>query len=289
MKMGGGTSALLAATWLAAAGVAYAAPPKAAQPSIESELVRAGVAAYEDLDYPRCVSELQGALAETLTRAEKIVTYKTLGFCHVALNQPHDARTDFEKLLRLDENFELDRSVSPRIRAPFEAARAAVATGQAAGGGFTVPMVKPQLLPARPKEGQAVMVSVAYPGGVAERIELFYRTRGQAVFSRVAGEGKADGRFLLTVPGMNVHAPALEYYLVLLDEADAAVARAGTLGQPLALDVEARKRPIYTKAWFWGVIGGIAAAGAIVGAVVATQTGSEIGKNTPATVTIQPQ
>jgi hypothetical protein len=280
--------ALLAAALVLVVGPARAAP---AQPEIESDLVRAGVAAYDELDFPRCVAELTKALDEALTREEKLVTYKTLGFCHVALQRSDEAQADFERLLRIDETFELDHRVSPRIRAPFEKARAAVATGQgmsAGAGQATLPLARPSVAPALAKEGQAITVSLAYPGGVAEKVQLFYRTRGQALYSRAVGEGKS-GQFVVTVPGIYVRAPALEYYLVLLDDTGAAVSRAGSLAQPLAVDVRAPKKPLYAKGWFWGVLGGVAAAGAIVAAVVATTTGGGVSKNAPASVTIQPQ
>ena len=82
--------------------------------------------------------------------------------------------------------------------------------------------------------------------------------------------------------------PALEYYLVVLDDSGASVALAGTLGQPLGVDVQARKRPVYTKGWFWGVLGGVAVVGAGVATAVVLSTRSSISASTPATISIQP-
>ena len=87
---------------------------------------------------------------------------------------------------------------------------------------------------------------------------------------------------------MHVEAPALEYYLVVLDENGASVALAGTLGQPLAVDVEGRKRPVYVKGWFWGVMAGVAVVGAGVATAVVLSTRSSISASTPATISIQP-
>ena len=58
--------------------------------------------------------------------------------------------------------------------------------------------------------------------------------------------------------------------------------------QPLAVDVEGRKRPVYVKGWFWGVIGGVAVVGAGVATAVVLTTRSSIGASTPATISIQP-
>ena len=102
--------------------------------AIESDLVKQGIAAYNDLEYLRAVELLQKALQETLTRDEKIVTFQTLAFAHVALGKHDDAVRDFENLLRIDGRFELDRTISPRVRAVFEEARGQVATGGTGGG-----------------------------------------------------------------------------------------------------------------------------------------------------------
>ncbi|MGZ3441911.1 MAG: hypothetical protein ACXVDD_20465 [Polyangia bacterium] len=268
--------------------VALAAP--AAHAAIESELVRQGIAAYNDLEYPRAIDLLHKALQETLTREEKVVTFQTLAFAHVALGKHDDAVKDFESLLRIDGGFELDRTISPRVRSVFEEARGHVATqGPTAGGaGHDLAALHPLVTPTRIKEGQAVTVASAYPGGVASSVELFYRTRGRDVFAKLKSPVDPAGNFSVTVPGMHVESPALEYYLVVLDENGASVALAGTLGQPLAVDVAGRKRPVYTKGWFWGVLGGVAVVGAGVATAVVLTTRSSISSSTPATISIQP-
>src|SRR5260370_4927777 len=88
-----------------------------AHAEIESELVKQGIAAYNDLEYPHAIELLQKALQETLTREEKLITYQTLAFAHVALDKTEAAIFDLENVLHLDESFELDRTISPRVRA----------------------------------------------------------------------------------------------------------------------------------------------------------------------------
>ena len=259
-----------------------------ARAEVESDLVKAGVAAYEDLEYGKSVELLKKALRETLTKEERVVTYRTMAFAHVALNKPDDAREDFESLLRIDPSYQPDRTISPRVRTVFEAAKAHVATSaQPVGDENRTPAVQPRITPAEPRAGQPVSLRLDYPGGVAVKVELFYRTRGQNRFSSVEVAGHA-GHFEVTVPGLHVGAPAFEWYLLLLDDTGSAVATAGSRGQPLAFDVAARKVPIYKRGVFWGVLGGVLAAGAIVGGVLAATLPSKIGPNTPATLTIMP-
>jgi tetratricopeptide (TPR) repeat protein len=261
-----------------------------AHAAIDSDLVKQGLAAYNALEYPRAIDLLHKALQETLTHDEKMVTFQTLAFAHVAVGRHDDAVADFEELLRIDGSFELDRTISPRVRAVFEEARGRVATEGAGAGdaGHALSELRPSVTPVRVKDGQALTIAAAYPGGVAASVELFYRTRGQNVFAKLKAPIGVGGGFSVTVPGMQVAAPALEYYVVVLDENGASVALAGTLGQPLAVDVQARKRPVYTRGWFWGVIGGIAVVGAGVATAVALSTHSTVSSSTPATISIQP-
>jgi hypothetical protein len=139
------------------------------------------------------------------------------------------------------------------------------------------------------KEGQALSVTGAYPGGLANHIELFYRTRGDNVYAKTTAPVDPAGHFDVTIPGMQVKAPAVEYYLVVLDDSGASVAAGGSLGQPLDLAVQGRKKPVYTKGWFWGVLAGAAVVAGGVATAVALSTRSNITPTTPATVTIQPQ
>jgi tetratricopeptide (TPR) repeat protein len=258
-----------------------------ARADIESELVQKGVAAYNDLEYPKAIDLLNKALKETLTREERVATYRTLAFSHVALGDIDKARGDFENLLRTDPKSSLDRSASPKVRGLFEEAKGKLATGVIKPEvGKTLAELTPELRPAAPKEGEALVVDVYHPGGIAVTLQLFYRTRGTANFSKVSGEGSL-GRFSVTIPGMAIEAPGIEYYVEALDDNGAPIAAAGSLASPILLDIAARGKPVYKRGVFWGVLGGVLVAGAIAGVVSFLVL--RPGPNTPATVTIVPQ
>src|SRR3954447_8065101 len=72
---------------------------RSAAPTIESELVQQGVAAYNDLEYARAIKLLDQALQETLTLQEKRLTYLTMAFSQFALNRPSETIAAFENLL----------------------------------------------------------------------------------------------------------------------------------------------------------------------------------------------
>jgi hypothetical protein len=257
-----------------------------AQAAVESELVRSGMAAYNDLDFQKSIDLLKKALNESLTKEEKVATYKTMAFAHVALGKTADAQTDFENLLQVDPSFQLDRTISPRVRTAFEAAQTKVAVFVGVENKAITPGLRVEA-PRQGKYGQPVSLRASYAGGMVQKMELFYRTRGQNKFNRLEVRG-TTGVFQATVPGMQVQAPALEYYLTLVDEIGATAAVAGSLGRPLGIDVPAPPKPLYTKGWFWGVIGGVAAAGVVAGVLAATLP-NHIGPDSPATLTIKPQ
>jgi hypothetical protein len=249
--------------------MAWAVPARA---EVESELVQKGVAAYEALEFDHSVEILNRALAESLTREERIVTFRTLGFAYAALDRADDARAAFARLLRLDGSAELDRSVAPRVRGLFEEARTLVATGRAEPAMAALPALKPLVEPAHPKEGQALSIAVVHPGGLARSLQLFHRVRGEPSYSEVTAPLR-DGRFAATVPGLAVRAPAIEYYAVALGEDNVALGRAGSLSSPLRVDVVPAKAG-HRRRWVWGVaVGAVAVAGAAaaVAAVLLTR------------------
>jgi tetratricopeptide (TPR) repeat protein len=242
-----------------------------ARAEVESETVQKGVAAYEALDFAKAAELLNQALNESLTREEKIVAWRTLAFAYVALDKTVDARNAFTRLLKIDPNADLDKSVAPKVRALFEEARAQVATGRApAVEGVKLPTLDTTVSPAHPAEGRAVTMKATVAGGIGRSATVFYRTRGEQNYSEVRTDGR-DGHFEITVPGSAVHAPGLEYYVVALDERATAVARSGGIAEPLLVDVAAPKKPAYKRAWVWGVVAGaVVAAGAVATALALT-------------------
>jgi hypothetical protein len=244
-----------------------------ARADVESEQVRAGVKAFNDADFERCIESLTKALGESLTRQEQIVTYRTRAFCHTALDHSADAREDFIALLRIDEQAELDQSVAPKMRALFEEARAMVATGAVPlPRGPSLPPLQASL-PARVAQGQAFAAAVTHPGGVAQTVQLFYRGRGEGKYQLVTAPVAPDGHVEVEVPAAAVRPPAVELYLTALDAGGAAVARAGSYSEPLAVEVAAAPPAKKKRGWVWGVAVGIAVAAVGVGLGVGLTVG----------------
>jgi hypothetical protein len=254
-----------------------------ARADVDSPLVKNGLTAFGDLDYAHAVELLEQARSESLTREEKLVTYRTLGMAYVALGKIDEAKKDFKRLLRIDPSSTLDRSVAPKVRAIFEEAKSEAATS---GGALktALPTVTPTLEPPAPRQGSPVVVRVEYPGGVARKMTLYFRKSGDGAFTRATVDGDGNGHFSATIPGPVLQPSSLEYHIVLLDDAGAAVAGAGSLGAPIAVGVVEKKKPVYKKAWFWGVLGGVVAAGA-----VATGVSLALTRPTTAPIVVNPQ
>jgi tetratricopeptide (TPR) repeat protein len=263
--------------------VVFAVAAEGARADVESPSVKRGLAAYNDLDYPKAIQCLEQARLESLTREEKLVTYQTLAMAHVALGDNELARADFQRLLRLDPSFQLDRRIAPKVRAVFEEAKAAVAT-DAAGVRSGLSALTPELSPPRPRAGQPLTIRVQLAGGLAHSMALYHRLAGQRQYSRVLVPVESGGHFEATIPGGSVQAPGVEYHVALLDDAGAAVAQAGSLGQPTAIEIAAPRKPVYRKGWFWGVMGGVVAA-----AAVATTLAFTLPQDHRSPITVIPQ
>lgn len=266
-----------------------------ARAAVDNKTILEGIAAADDLEFGHAVELLQKGLAESPSQADQITAWATLAQCHIALEDTKQAQADFEALLKIAPNYALERGASPRVRKVFDEAHAAIAMaapppsapGTVGGPPKALPLDIPRdKLPA----GKALDGSAYVPGGSVSVLRIFYRTRGEAgaagPYSSVQSEGHL-GRFFITVPGMHVQPPAIEYYAEGLDDAGNVLAVSGSREKPLSIEVAAEKKPLYARPWLWGVVGGVVAAGAVAGIVVGVT--SQPGANAPGHVTILPE
>jgi hypothetical protein len=236
-------------------------------PAHADEMLDAALVAYRSLDYENAVALLEKARETATSTDDKVRIARTMAFCQVALGDSVRARAEFRTLLELAPSTQLDDSVSPRVRAIFEEARAGQDMVELA---LHPPL--PQLLeviaaPLRPRDGEPL--TLRWNAGDGVTAELLYRARGESQYAKVSARPNA-GKFEVPIPGLLVRSPAVEYYLVEHDQAGNAVGIAGAEDKPLAIEVAARPRPrpVYKRAWFWGAVGGSVAAAGIAASVV---------------------
>lgn len=272
-----------------------------AQAEHHNKLFAQGVKAFDDLDYQKAIDLLTRAVAEKLSKEDKVAAYQKLSVCHIAFEDEAAAKNDFENLLRLDRSFHLDNTVAPRMRAVFDQAKAAVDSADPlTPPPNTPPPPKPEepppqakptplqveLDPLLPIAGAAISVK-AFSPAVEEKAasaQLYYRTAGQTGFSKVVGDGTA-GRFSITIPGMSVTTPGLEYYVIALDAGGTPIAVAGDADHPLSTNVGERAKSSKKAAVALGVAGGVVVVAVAVGLLVALMP-HEAAAGTPGTIQV---
>jgi hypothetical protein len=260
-----------------------------ARAQVDSPTVRAGVAAYEALDYARAVSLLERARKSRLTISELAVTLETLGSAKVILGDDSGARADFAALLRLLPGFTMDRATSPRIRVVFEEVRAKVLEPtEPKPADVTTTLASPPVVapsppravapsspgrlgvrvePSRPRAGSAATVVLDGTASFA-RLDLSTRMAGRADYrARTLYPGGASS-LRAQLGGDELAAPALELFAVALSASGSELAHAGSPAAPLRIEVAPAAQPLYRRAWLWGVVGGVAAAALVVGLTV---------------------
>ncbi len=240
--------------------------------------MRAGIEAFEGLEYERAIALLEGALAESVTREERITALRTIAFACFALGHEADARTAFERLLRIDPSHQLDRRHAPRLRVLLEETRKKLATQPVPAQPpeaptHNLPTIKLGIAPGALHEGAPATLTFADANRDAPTLAVYYRTGvDRRTFALLEGHRTPDGTYQVEIPGAEVRPPRLEYYALLLDGGGTPLARAGALGEPLHEAVLAKRRPIYKRAWFWGTLGGVAAAGVLAAVLAVTLT-----------------
>ena len=78
---------------------------------------------FEALEFDSAAEGFEAALREPGSRDERLRAWKGLALSKAFMGQARQAQADFEELLALDPDVEVSRSLGPKIRKPFEAAR----------------------------------------------------------------------------------------------------------------------------------------------------------------------
>lgn len=229
------------ATLLIAGAVALAPSPSVAQatPStdlvgVESEPLKAGLAAFDDLDYPKALDQFRVALRESLTKRERVVLFRAQAMIHSALDDHSAAISDFERVLRINPLFELDRNTSPKVKRAFFEAKSNIAKQALA------PPLNATRNPERPKVGESLTI-VSLPPSGTERLELYFRSRGDQAYQLIMGAPTRGAPSELTIPAAAIDSDAVEYHLRAVNDLDQTVGADGTLVNPLSIPVQGGK------------------------------------------------
>ena len=156
----------------------------------------------------------------------------------------------------------------------------------AGGGGDVVKVFPPQVREVSKGSPVEMELDLEDLAQVVQRVVLYYRPEGITDgFSTVEGQQMQGTKFFVKIPWIWDLAVgdtlALEYYVEALGAGDQLLGSYGQSGAPYALRATLGKGyesntgvaktgspPIYEKAWFWGLIGGVVAAGTATGLIV---------------------
>jgi tetratricopeptide (TPR) repeat protein len=237
-----------------------AAAPKASR----DPLLRRGAALFDTLDFENSRAAYERALSVRLANPDEVVeAYLGIGLCDATLGDDAKARDSFLKALALKPDAQLEGSdISPRQRAPFDAARAEV-RGRPA---LRIDHVPPtNWVPGAPLK---LTVEVANDWAqLNSGARLLFRREGAPSFEESAVNGPSP--FTLSLPPMGEF--NVEYYLQAIDARGSPIAQWHSASAPYRLKVTSTSvtegTPLYKKPWLWAVVGGVVAAGVTVGIV----------------------
>ncbi|MBI2897638.1 MAG: tetratricopeptide repeat protein [Deltaproteobacteria bacterium] len=272
---------------LFAMAVLLAAGPLGAQPT-QNDLLRQGIAAYDDLDYEESIRKLSAALLSPQnTPEDNLEIYKYLGLSYLLLEKPEQATGAFRNLLALAPDHHFDAATAPRIVEFFEQVRVQwEADGRPGVQELQPPVRRPvRILHVAPGEAArgsalALEVRVEDPDGLARGLFLNYRSGGRGAFTRVAVP--PGPRASATVPAAAVRPGTVEYFFEVVDQGGAAIATRGDPEAPLRVVVPGPREggdSILGRWWFW--TGAAAVIGGGVALAIVLSSGGGGGSNPP--------
>lgn len=235
----------------------------------ERALVRAE-RLFDALEFDAAATAFQEALKEPASRDERLREWKGLALSKAFMGQGKQAQAFFEELLAIDPDAEVSRSMGPKIRKPFDAARKKMQGTP-----------KAVLKVTRREDGQ-VEAELEHALARVAQVAVYVRQPGEPSFQVTQGE--APGPVVAKASAER----AVEAYAVALDEAQGVLVEQASATAPLRFDatqepppavkaakepareevavVEDRHRPVWP--FVVGGVGLAVAAGVVAGIVL---------------------
>ncbi len=185
---------------------------------------------FEALEFDSAAADFEAALREPGSRDERLRAWKGLALSKAFMGQARQAQADFEELLALDPDVEVSRSLGPKIRKPFEAARKKVrGTPRAV------------LKVVRRQDGQVEAV-LENPLEKVAKVAVYVRQPGESSFQ--ATESDSPGPVVAKASAVR----AVEAYAVALDSAQGVLFEQGSASAPLRFDATEEPPPAVAAA-----------------------------------------
>ncbi|PIE18249.1 MAG: hypothetical protein CSA65_05910 [Proteobacteria bacterium] len=263
------SAASLTVSWSSAAGAA---------PGPVAKALKRGKRAFDKQQYERTLKHLQPvATAPQATISQKIDALELLGLSYLVLGDNTRAREAFENLLGLDPAHQLrDPTGSPKLQQFFRAVKEHFLPGFDASKRAQLEHGAPRAA----KAGRRVELEVQLLSGAAVRTIVVRWRRSGLLTYRGARARKRDrswvAAFLLPRDSAGYQ---LEYYIEGRSKSGHVLARLGSPGHPLTLEVSGlprrRSAPVYKRWWFWTAIGAAMVGGTVAAIVLSRERAPE--------------
>jgi hypothetical protein len=265
--------------------------PAEGKPDPEALLAQAEKA-YEALEYETALKTLIAVhRVPGVSAMQRARSFLYMGVCFTALGNAENAVQSFIELLKLKPGFRLPPGISPSIQAMFkeallrlklpetappESQPAAPDRGGPRPAGQTVSVTAKG--PEKGRAGEAVAISIQLddPEKQVEDLILHWRLVGGPDYKPIRvkltpGQKLVIGR----IPGtaLGKAGARLHYLVEALGKGGLTLAHAGTMNSPFEVEIEAAPKP--KRRWGWYLLavgGGLAIAGGVVAAVLATRS-----------------
>jgi hypothetical protein len=232
---------------------------------------------FASLDFELVVGDTDAVIHDaSASRPQLVAAWFLRGSTLVVLDRESEADAAFEALLALAPEYRAPADTPPRIRAAFEAVRAARAVHieeqLATEHGAELRAVKLDVAPpATARGGRAATwrVTLVDPAHLVDRVVLGYRRESDRAYNVV--EAAPAPRMSLALPGgapAADHAYRLAWYVEALHAGGARVRYAGGPQTPSWLEVTAgrppKPTPVTHRWWFWAGVATVAASAVAV-------------------------
>jgi tetratricopeptide (TPR) repeat protein len=191
-----------------------------------------GLRHLEHLRYAEARAAFKKALeSEGNARTDMVAIYSNLGVCAAAEGDPAAAAEAFDRLLSIEPSFEVGADASPKLRVPFEEARARAKTRSP---------LKLAHVPPQAQAGEPLVISlkiVSDPLQLISRVYAQYRFAGESEYQKSLHKAEPEMAFQLP-RDLTVQAKAgqrLEYFLEATDSHAGVVGLVGRPDSPLVL------------------------------------------------------
>jgi hypothetical protein len=226
---------------------------------------------FEALEYDESASLASSVLSrEDVTPEQRADALLLLGSSLAIIGQPIEAEKAFRSLLDLRPEQDLPkdspfkiltvfRKVQADQRAKLEAAKKAELERRIGG-------LKLEGAPSPARGGEPI--DFAYrlvdPTSLAGGVTVMYRRKGNDPYAAAPLQLRPDGTWhveLAADPTTRDRDVRLDYFVSVFDRDGHPVRDFSSSDRPSSLFVDAELGPFYERAWFWIVVGGLAAAG----------------------------